>query len=217
MKKILIILGILVLALIIVNGINIKSNYSYKISDNSKIKINGGAGNVNFTSNSNESTLSGYFNHKIFSEIGFVQNSNEFNLTASKVNGNVDLPKNTKFAEISLALGAGNLDLDLKMTNVQELSLSSGASNVRLVLPQDISSKFNLAIGSGNLDLVIPTNGKIEGVKIISTSLTNMNLGEAWVKTADGIQTKDFQKAKLTSIIDLTKGGSVSLNISSVE
>ena len=217
MKKVFISLGILVLALIIVNGVNIKSNYSYKISDNSKIKINSGTGNINFTSNSKDSTLSGYFNHKIFSKIGFFQNSNEFNLTTSKVNGNVDLPKNTKFSEISLALGAGNLDLDLKMTNVQELLLSSGASNIRLVLPQDVSSKFNLAIGSGNLDLVIPMNGKIEGVKIISASLTNMNLGEAWIKTSDGIQTKDFQKAKITSIIDLTKGGSVNLNITSIE
>lgn len=217
MKRTFIFLGVLVLMLIVINAINIRSSYLYKISDNSKIKINGGAGNINFTSNSKDSTLSGYFNHKLFSKISFAQDSNDFNLTAPKVNGNVDLPKNVKLSEVSLVLGAGNLDLDLKLAKVQELSLSSGASSVRLVLPQDISSKFNLAIGSGNLDLVIPMNGKIEGVKIISTTLTNMNLGEAWTKTSDGIQTKDFQKAKVTSTIDLTKGGSVSLNITSVE
>ena len=40
-----------------------------------------------------------------------------------------------------------------------------------------------------------------------------MNLGDLWVKVLDGIETKDFNKAKITSIIDLSKGGSVNLDI----
>lgn len=217
MRKALLILGLGVLVLLILSIINIKSTFSHVVDNNAKININGGAGNINFTSNSNNQTVSGYFSHKFFSKINFVNNSNVLNTTSPKVNASINLPKDITFSEVTLNLGAGNLVLDLRTANIQKFSINSGSSNVKLTLPQDVSSKFDIAIGAGNLELVIPINGKIEGIKIISASLTNMNLSDIWVKTSDGIQTKDFQKAKITSTIDLSKSMSVNLDISSIE
>lgn len=213
MKKIFLAIGILVLVFIILNLINIKSNFSYPVSDSAQINVKAGAGNLNFGSTSNKSTVSGYFSHKIFSKVEFNLASNNLALDSSKVNGEVNLPSDISFSNISLTLGAGNLDLNLKESKVDNFFVTSGASNVKLTLPQNSSSKFNFVIGAGNLSLVVPTSGELDGIKIISTSLSNMNLGDLWVKVADGIETKDFNKAKVTSIIDLSKGGSVNLDI----
>lgn len=213
MKKIFLILGLIAVIFVVLNLINIKSNFSYPVSDSAQISIKAGAGNLNFASSATKSTISGYLNHKILDNAGFTLSSNILELNTKKANGELDLPSDINFSNISIILGAGNLDLNLKQAKTPNFSVTSGASNVRLVLPQDLSSKFEFTIGAGNLDLVIPTSGNLDGIKIISLSLSNMNLGDLWVKVADGIETKDFNKAKITSIVDLSKGGSVNLNI----
>jgi len=139
--------------------------------------------------------------------------SNTLNLKAEKASGEIYLPTDIVFSNISIIMGAGNLDFNLKQAKVTKFSMTSGASNVKLILPQDVSSRFDFTIGAGNLNLIIPTNGELDGVKIISPFLSNMKLGELWVRVADGIETKNFDKAKVTSIIDLSKTGTVNLNI----
>ena len=213
MKKLLLILGVFAVVFVVLNFVNIKSPFSHQVSNSTNINIKAGSGNLNFNSSVEKSLLSGYFNHTLLNNIGFTTNANELNLSANKINGEVDLPNNVNISNISFVLGAGNLDLNLKGASINDFSITSGASNIKLVLPQDSSSKFTFTIGAGNLDVVIPINGKLDGVKIISQSLSNMNLGDLWVKTADGIETKDFDKAKITSIIDLSKGGSVNLTL----
>lgn len=213
MKKILLVIGLIIIVFLVLNFITIKSTFSHKVSNSEVINIKAGTGNFNFNTSSEKSVVSGYFNHTLLNNTGFTNNSNELDLNTNKANGEIDLPNNINFSNISLVLGAGNLDLNLKGTNINDFSLTSGASNIKLVLPQDTSSKFTFTIGAGNLNAVIPTNGKLDGIKIISQSLSNMNLGSLWVKMPDGIETKDFNKAKVTSIIDLSKGGSVNLDI----
>lgn len=213
MKKLLSILGIAIVVFLIFNFINVKSSFSHKVSNLANINIKTGTGNLNFNSSSEKSLVTGYFNHKLFNNPNFTVGSNGLALNTNKANGEIDLSKDINFSNISLAFGAGDIDLNLKETTIDDFSFTSGASNVKLVLPQDSSSKFTFIIGAGNLNVVIPINGKLDGIKIISQSLSNMNLGSLWVKVSDGIETKDFNKAKVTSIIDLSKGGSVSLDI----
>lgn len=213
MKKVFLAVGIFVLVFVILNLINIESDFSYQVSDSARINIKVEAGNINLGSTSNKSTVFGYFSHKIFSKAEFDQASNSLAFDLSKVNGEMNLPRDINFSNIFLTLGAGNLDLNLKESKVDNFFVTSGASNVKLTPPQNSSSKFNFVIGAGNLSLIVPTSGELDGIKIISTSLSNMDLGELWVKVADGIETKDFNKAKVTSTIDLSKVGSVNLDI----
>ena len=63
MKKIFLVLGLSVLVLIILNVINIKSGFSFPVSDSAQISIKAGAGNLNFASSSSKSIISGYFNN----------------------------------------------------------------------------------------------------------------------------------------------------------
>lgn len=217
MKKLLLILGIIATVFLVLSNINIKSSFSRQVSDSAYINIKAGSGNLLFNSTTAKSLVSGYFNHTLLNNVGFTGNANMLDLNTNKVNGEIDLPSDINFSNISLVFGAGNLDLNLKQTNINDFSLTSGASNIKLVLPQDSSSKFTFTIGAGTLNVVIPMNGKLDGIKIISPSLSDMNLGSLWVKTPDGIETKDFSKANVTSIIDLSKGGSVSLDITTTE
>lgn len=96
---------------------------------------------------------------------------------------------------VDIGLGAGSVDIDLTNLDIPLLNVGAGAGVVNVKFSNKTSTTASLAAGAGKLDMSVY---KGTGVKmIIGQGFSNLNLGDAYEKVADGYQTKGYDTAKV--------------------
>lgn len=111
------------------------------------------------------------------------------------------LSQQTK-GRVDIGLGAGSVDIDLTNLDIPLLNVGVGAGVVNVRFSDKVSTTASLAAGAGKLNLSVY---KGTGVKlIIGQGFSNLNLGDAYEKVADGYQTKGYDTAKVK--VELTIG-----------
>jgi hypothetical protein len=96
---------------------------------------------------------------------------------------------------VDIGLGAGSIDIDLTNLEIPLLNVGAGAGVVSVRFSNKNSTTASLAAGAGKLNLSVY---KGTGIKLkIGQGFSNLNLGDAYEKFADGYQTKGFETAKV--------------------
>lgn len=117
---------------------------------------------------------------------------------------NLHLSQKTN-GRIDVGLGAGSVDIDLTDLDIPFLNVGAGAGVVNVTFSKTASTSASLAAGAGKLNLSVY---KGSGIKLkFGQGFSNINLGDAYEKVADGYQTKGYDQAKVK--IELNVGQAV--------
>jgi hypothetical protein len=117
----------------------------------------------------------------------------------------IHLSKDTN-GRIDAGIGAGVAEIDLRDVDIPFLNVGAGAGSVKVTFSDKKSTQASLGAGVGSLNLVVPSNPQV-GKKIIfgqGANYSNLQMGSDYVKTANGFETKDYDKG--TVKIEITLG-----------
>lgn len=124
------------------------------------------------------------------------------------------LPAKTP-ANVTIAAGAANINLDFTNTQVTTLNLALGAGEVDVTFSGKHSITANLAAGVGKLNMRLPKNAGIK-IKFTQGVVSDMKFGDSYEKVGDAYQTKNYSKAGVK--IDLNIGQAIGgINIEAIE
>jgi hypothetical protein len=126
----------------------------------------------------------------------------------------VRLPKDANVT-LTLAVGAGNLELLLRDSKLTQATISAGASNMHLVLPDKVSSEYTISVGAGNIQIDVPKG--VQGLRFVLPQGSSFNVdNQNYTLVNRGYQSKGFDGAQTKSTIHLS-AGSANLTIREVD
>jgi len=115
----------------------------------------------------------------------------------------IHLPKET-VGRIDAGIGAGTIDIDLRGIDVPILNVGAGAGSVKVTFSDKKSTQANIAAGAGSLNLVVPSGAGRKVTFEQGANFPNLKLGSDYITTANGFETRDYEKAAVK--IDITLG-----------
>lgn len=190
------------------------ASFTADVDSTSAIEVQQNAGQV-YVTTSNGQNISGTVKYKGTKPTITTTQQLILNGVQSKIQEvNINLPEDA-FPTLTLAVGAGNLELLLRNSALTTATISAGAGNLHLVLPRNASSDFTISVGAGNIQLDVPTG--IQGLRFVIPQGSSFNVDNQNYTLVDGgYQTKGFDEAEIKSTIHLSAGSS-NLSIKQVD